>query len=105
MSGLKVVQSWLDYRMKGGAGKRSSPLDDIRPERWTDQFTTELLELLHVLEATLESYPEQRRLLGEVLAGDCIQARDLPPVTDEMRQGPKATDSASPQKDLYSGDG
>ncbi|MBN1867679.1 N-6 DNA methylase [Candidatus Sumerlaeota bacterium] len=54
VSGLKVVQSWLKYRMKRGAGKKSSPLDDIRPERWASQFTTELLELLWVLEATVE---------------------------------------------------
>ena len=53
VSGLKVVQSWLKYRMKKGAAKKSSPLDDIRPTRWTSQFTTELLELLWVLEATL----------------------------------------------------
>ena len=44
VSGLKVVQSWLKYRMKKGAGRKSSPLDHIRPERWTSQFTTELLE-------------------------------------------------------------
>ena len=29
--------------MRKGAGKKSSPLDDIRPERWTSRFTTELL--------------------------------------------------------------
>jgi predicted helicase len=46
VSGLKVVQSWLKYRMKKGTGKKSSLLDDIRPERWTSRFTTELLELL-----------------------------------------------------------
>jgi hypothetical protein len=32
MSGLKVVQLWLGYRMKKRARKKSSPLDDIRPE-------------------------------------------------------------------------
>ncbi|HOG48883.1 MAG TPA: DNA methyltransferase, partial [Anaerolineae bacterium] len=62
VSGLKVVQSWLRYRMKGGAGKKSSPLDDINPQRWTTQFTTELLELLWVLDATVAGYPEQAQL-------------------------------------------
>ena len=88
VSGLKVVQSWLGYRMKRGAGKKSSPLDDIRPERWTGQFTTELLELLWVLEATLASYPEQARLLDAVVAGACFQADDLPPVPADMRKPP-----------------
>ena len=90
VSGLKVVQSWLKYRMKKGAGKKSSPLDDIRPERWTGQFTTELLELLWVLEATVEGYPEQARLLENIIAGPCFRADELPRVTDEARKPPAA---------------
>lgn len=66
VSGLKVVQSWLGYRMKNPKGRKSSPLDEITPERWTGQFTTELLELLWILEATIETYPHQARLLNEV---------------------------------------
>ena len=90
VSGLKVVQSWLKYRMKKGAGRKSSPLDDIRPTRWTSQFTTELLELLWVLEATLDAYPQQAQLLQEVIAGDCFQADELPKVPEEMRKPPRA---------------
>ena len=67
VSGLKVVQSWLSYRMKNPKGKKSSPLDDIRPERWTGQFTTELLELLWILEATIAGYHAQARLLSAVV--------------------------------------
>lgn len=89
VSGLKVLQSWLKYRMKKGAGRKSSPLDDIRPTRWTSQFTTELLELLWVLEATLATYPEQERLLKEVIAGDCFHADEFPEVPDEMRKPPQ----------------
>ena len=88
VSGLKVVQSWLDYRMKKGAGRKSSPLDDIRPARWTSQFTTELLELLWVLETTVAGYPEQERLLDAIVADDCFQADELPPVPDAMRKPP-----------------
>ena len=90
VSGLKVVQSWLKYRMKQGAGRKSSPLDNIRPNRWTSQFTTELLELLWVLEATLATYPEQAQLLQEIIAGDCIHADELPPVPEDMRKPPRA---------------
>jgi hypothetical protein len=67
VSGLKVVQSWLGYRMKSPKGRKSSPLDDIHPERWTSEFTTELLELLWILEATLAEYPRQARLLEAVV--------------------------------------
>jgi hypothetical protein len=66
VSGLKVVQSWLGYRMKKPKGKKSSPLDEIRLEKWTGQFTTELLELLWILEATIAEYPNQARLLAAV---------------------------------------
>jgi len=66
VSGLKVVQSWLRYRMKAAKGKRSSPLDDIRPSNWTGDFTTELLELLWILEATIAEYPAQAKLLTAV---------------------------------------
>jgi hypothetical protein len=88
VSGLKVVQSWLKYRMKRGAGKKSSPLDDIRPERWSSQFTTELLELLWVLEATVASYPEQAKLLDTVVNGPCLRSNELPSVPDKMRKPP-----------------
>lgn len=88
VSGLKVVQSWLRYRMKKGAGKKSSPLDDIRPERWTGQFTTELLELLWVLEATVAGYPEQAKLLEAVTAGPCFRADELPEVPEETCKPP-----------------
>ena len=95
VSGLKPVQSWLKYRMKKGAGRKSSPLDDIRPKRWTSQFTTELLELLWVLEATVASYPEQAKLLDAVLEGECFVADELPPVPEEMRKAPKAEKTAT----------
>lgn len=98
VSGLKVVQSWLKYRMKKGAGKKSSPLDDIRPERWTSQLTTELLDLLSVLEATVAGYPEQEKLLEAVVAGPCFQAGELPPVPDHMR---KPQQARAPGRDLF----
>ena len=89
VSGLKVMPSWLKYRMKQGAGKKSSPLDNIRPAHWTSQFTTELLELIWVLEETVKYYPEQERLLEAVIASDCFQAAELPTVPDEMYKPPK----------------
>jgi len=100
VSGLKVVQSWLKYRMKTGAGKKSSPLDDIRPERWPGQFTTELLELLWVLEATVAGYPEQAKLLEEVVSGPCLQADALPAAPDRMERSSGASAS---QTSLFAG--
>ena len=64
VSGLTVVKSWLGYRMRERAGRSSSELDKIRPERWTAEFTRELLELLWVLEATVAVWPELCRKAG-----------------------------------------
>lgn len=88
VSGLKVVQSWLNYRMKSGRGRRLSPLDDIRPNRWTNEFTTELLELLWVLEHTIELYSKQEKLLSVVIEGDVFTAEELPDVPDIARTAP-----------------
>jgi len=88
VSGLKVVQSWLGYRMKNPKGKKSSPLDRINPETWPSEFTTELLELLWVLEATLAEYPNQANLLAAVVKGPCFTADELPVVPDAARKPP-----------------
>lgn len=88
VSGLHVVKSWLGYRMKRGTGRKSSPLNDIRPSSWTAAFTTELLELLWVLESTVATYPKQADLLEEIVAGDCFSAGDLPLVPPEARTPP-----------------
>ena len=96
VSGLKVVQSWLRYRMRDGAGRASSPLDGIRPGCWTSRFTTELLEVLWVLEATVEGWPEQERLLAAVVEGECLRAGELPPVPDEMRKAPPRARKSDP---------
>ncbi len=90
VSGLKVVQSWLGYRMKKRAGKKSSPLDDIRPERWTPRMTEEFLELLWVLEATLAMEPELERILDRVVSGPCFLASELPQPAPEQQKPPAA---------------
>lgn len=88
VSGLKVVQSWLGYRMKNPKGRKSSPLDEINPKKWPSEFTTELLELLWVLEATLAEYPAQAKLLSAVVKGSCFQTDELPDVPDAARKPP-----------------
>ncbi|MGB8841863.1 MAG: type ISP restriction/modification enzyme [Aliidongia sp.] len=94
VSGLKVVQSWLGYRMKKRAGKKSSPLDDIRPERWTARMSDEFLELLWVLEATLEMEPELEAALDQVVADTCFTAAELPTPKPEERKAPGSVSAA-----------
>ena len=87
VSGLQVVKSWLDYRKLNRSGRKSSPLDDIRPEHW--DFTEELLELLWVLEETIRLQPEGAVLLEEVCASALFSAQELPSPTKEERRPPR----------------
>jgi type I restriction-modification system DNA methylase subunit len=98
VSGLQVVKSWLDYRKKSGAGRKSSELDKIRPECWSENFTQELLELIWVLESSIASYPSQEKLLEEVLAGETFFASELPLPTDEERKEPKINKKKSAEQ-------
>ncbi len=87
VSGMQVVKSWLDRRKKVRSGRKSSPLDDIRPERW--RFSQELLELLWLLEETIRVEPEGEALLEEVCASPLFTADELPTPTDAERKPPK----------------
>lgn len=98
VSGLKVVKSWLGYRMRERKGRKSSPLDDIRPTTWTHDFTRELLELLWVLEKTVEGYPKQKDLLEKVLGGELFSAKELPDVPAEARRAPQVKRKSKQRK-------
>jgi hypothetical protein len=97
VSGMQVVKKWLGYRTAKGAGRAassSSPLDHIRPTAWSDDWTRELLELLSVLQRTLDLRPRGVDLLERICAGPLIPASDLPPVPAELREPPASVRSA-----------
>lgn len=100
VSGLKVVQSWLGYRMRERSGKKSSPLDDIWPRTWTRELTRELLELLWVLEPTVSGYSKQKQLLEAILDGELFKEDELPEVPDAAREAPKVTRAHAGQVEL-----
>ena len=103
VSGFRVVKSWLGYRMRERSGRKSSPLDDIRPRVWTREFTRELLELLWILEKTIEGYPEQRKILEKILSGPLFLATELPPVPPEAREAPRVPRRAGAQGEFAFG--
>ncbi len=94
ISGFRVVRSWLSYRMRQPSGRKSSPLDAIRPLRWAEEMNEELLELLWVVEATLAKRPELDEFLEEVASSDLFFASDLPHPAAEEREPPKVGDEA-----------
>ena len=99
VSGFEVLHSWLSYRMKAGAGRQSSPLDEIRPDRWTASMTQELLEVIWVIEATIDLFPELEALFNDIIAGQTFGTSELPQPTLEERR-PPAEEEDSPQQTL-----
>lgn len=77
VSGMRVVKRWFDYRRKNPIGRKSSPLDDIHTEEWPAEFTTELLQLLHVLTLCVDLEPDQADLLERICSGPLITVSDL----------------------------
>ena len=94
VSDFEVVKKWLAYRMKQRAGRKSSPLDDIRPVCWTADLSQELRQLLWVVEATVAIQPDLNQLLGDILAGEIVAAAQLTPPTDSERCAPGNEDDA-----------
>ena len=76
-SGMKIIRKWFGYRKKDPAGRRSSPLDDINADHWPARFTTELLELLNVLEMCADLEPRQASALARICDGPLITVSDL----------------------------
>lgn len=104
VSGLKVVQSWLGYRMKKRAGKKSSPLDDLRPERWTPKMSDELLELLWVMEATLAMEADLERMLDNIVGGPCFSTTELPQPKPEEKRAPGTVGEAGDLLEMMDGE-
>ena len=87
VSGMQIVKTWLDRRSLRGSGRKSSPLDNIRPVRW--DFIEELLELLWVLERTIELQPVGAGLLEKVCESELFSAAELPTPSATERRAPR----------------
>ena len=91
VSGMPVVRKWLGYRMTTPAGRAassSSPLDQIRPENWNAQWTEELLDLISVLQHTVDSLPSGSDLLQRICEAPVVAASEFPPPPAELREPP-----------------
>ena len=98
VSGYQVVKSWLDRRKLNRSGRRSSPLDDVRPERW--EFTEDLLNLLWVIEATLNLQPQGADLLDEICASNIFSSDELLIPSNEERKPPNNLPATEEQAEL-----
>jgi hypothetical protein len=77
VGGRNVLKSWVGYRAKEPAGKRTSPLDDINPQGWEHGWTQDLIEVLTVLSRLVELQPQQEALFVKVTEGPLLTTTEL----------------------------
>jgi hypothetical protein len=99
VGGKQIVRKWFSYRHPDPPHrKRTSPLDDINPHRWTAEFDDELLELLDVLDGCVALEPDQADLLERICTGPIITLDDLEregvlPAPSSYRKPPERPDA------------
>jgi len=99
-SGYKIIRRWFARRKRDPDGRRSSPLDDVVATRWDSEWTSELVDLLHVVALLIELEPAQAALLDAIVVGPLVSTQDLTaagvlPVTETTRpvaEGPSRQD-------------
>ena len=83
VSGKQVLIHWFSYRKKDrtrpviGERRPPSPLEKIQPDRWLAEYTTELLNVLHVLGRLVALEDRQADLLTRICDGPLISADTL----------------------------
>lgn len=83
VSGKQVVWHWFSYRRRDrsrpiiGDRRAPSPLDKIQPDHWLPEYTSDLLDLLHVLGRLVALEPRQADLLGRICNNPLLSADEL----------------------------
>lgn len=96
VSGKQVLWQWFSYRRldrtKPVIGDRRPPslLDRIQPDGWLNEYTSDLMNLLHVLGRLVLLEPKQAALLEQVLDSPLIAVERLGPAADDEADSAKA---------------
>ncbi len=81
VSGKRVLTQWFSYRKKDrerpiiGDRRPPSKLGEIQPDHWLAEYTTELLNVLHVLALLVELESQQAELLEAICEGPTLAYR------------------------------
>ena len=96
VSGKQVLPQWFSYRRRDrsrpiiGDRRPPSALEKIQPEGWLPEYTTDLMDILHVLGRLVALEPRQADLLSRICGGPLLS-------TDELRSS-GAFDSSRPAR-------
>ena len=83
VSGKPVLRQWFSYRGADrsrpliGTRRPPSPLNEVQPAGWLPAYTTELLNVVHVLTRLVALEPRQADLLGRICDGPTLDADGL----------------------------
>jgi hypothetical protein len=83
VSGMKVLNQWFSYRKKDrrrpiiGDRRPPSPLSDIQPDHWLAEYTSDLLDLLHVLGRLVALESLQAQVLEDILGATLLDHGQL----------------------------
>jgi len=83
VSGKQVLVQWFSYRRRDrsrpiiGDRRPPSPLDKLQADGWLAEYTTELLNVLHVLGRLVALEARQADLLNRICEGALITAAQL----------------------------
>ena len=101
VSGRQVLAQWFSYRGRDrsrpiiGDRRPPSPLAAIQPEGWLAEYTTELINVLHVLGRLVALEPRQADLLERICTHPTIPAStlkgDSPATTAPRRRAGRRT--------------
>ena len=83
VSGKHVLRQWFSYRQKDRArpvmGDRRPPskLNEVQPDHWLAEYTTDLIDLLNVLGLLAELEPQQAALLDRICSEPLLSLAEL----------------------------
>ena len=83
VSGKQVLVQWFSYRRRDrsrpiiGARRPPSALERVQPDGWLAEYTTELMNVLHVLGCLVALEPRQADLLSRICDSPLMSADDL----------------------------
>ena len=72
VSGLRVIRAWVRGRCQVASGRKSSPLDELRPASWSGAMTRSLLGLLHTVSGLIALGPVLDELVSEACKSNQI---------------------------------
>lgn len=83
VSGKQVLAQWFSYRRADrsrpliGTRRPPSTLNELQPDGWLPEYTSELLNVLNVITLLVRLEPTQADLLNRICLGPTIDAETL----------------------------